>query len=245
MTSSEYLRIVRKHIPDVDFHQNHYARTLDEVIQDGSRWLDIGAGSRIHNGYGVPAPTTLANRCLEVVGLDFEAEHLKSNPSLSSFVIGGGDAMPFPECRFELITANMVLEHLENPQAVFAEVARTLVPGGKFVFVTPNRNHPLVRAASLILRPQTQRMIAHKFEGRPLEHIFPTYYRANTLRDIRTLAAQSGLVVDSLTVIRNIPFMSKPAFATWIECQFIRASNSPRLRALGADLIGVLSKPSR
>jgi SAM-dependent methyltransferase len=243
MNNPAYYRIIAECIPDVDFHQNLYAKQLADVISDGIRWLDVGAGSRLHNGYGVPSPKALASRCSEVIGLDFEAGHLAQNEALTRFVVGGGDAIPFPDNRFELVTANMVLEHVENPARIFAEIRRVLTPGGRFVFVTPNRNHPLVRGVSFFLRPTTQRMLAHRIEGRPLEHIFPTFYRANTVDAIRRLAMTTGLAEDTLSVVRNIPFLSRPKLATWLECQFIRATARPSLQGLGADIVGVLVKP--
>jgi ubiquinone/menaquinone biosynthesis C-methylase UbiE len=244
MSEATYVRIISECIPDVEFHQNVYAKRLAEVISAGMRWLDVGSGSRLHNGYGVPSPKELAARCREVIGLDFEREHLAQNEALSSFVVGGGDAIPFPDNRFELITANMVLEHLENPAAVFSEIHRVLTPGGRFVFVTPNKHHPLVRCVSLFLRPATQRVLAHRIEGRPLEHIFPTFYRANTVETIHTLATTTGFKAESVSIVRNIPFLTGPALATWLECQFIRATALPPLRGMGADIVGTLSKPA-
>lgn len=241
---SAYYGLIASIIPDVDFHQNHYARQLDRVVIDGARWLDVGAGSKIHDGYGVPTPTELASRCARVVGLDFEVEHLRRNMCLTEYAVGGADAIPFPTGSFDLVTANMVLEHLQFPVQVLREVARVLVPGGRFVFVTPNLNHPMVRVASIVLRPQTQRVLANRLESRPLEHVFPTFYRANTSHEIESLAVDSGLITESLEVVRNIPFLTRPSLATWLECHFIRACRHGVFRRLGADILGVLRKPT-
>jgi ubiquinone/menaquinone biosynthesis C-methylase UbiE len=237
-----YHQLVQRLIPDVDFHQNHYARLLEEELPTGARWLDIGAGTQIHNGYGVPSPKALAARCDEVVGVDLELEHLRQNPELTSYAHGSAESLPFDAGRFTFVTANMVLEHLERPAAVFAEIHRVLAPGGKFVFVTPNKNHPLPRLSAALLPPAVQRQIAHRIEGRPLEHIFPTFYRANTRSAIARLARDAGLQVRNLTVHRNIPFFSRPAAMVWLECQFIRVSRAPLLSGMGADLTGCLTK---
>jgi SAM-dependent methyltransferase len=242
--SSAYARILQRVIPDVDFHQNHYARLLDREIPDHARWLDLGAGTRLHNGFGVPTPEYIAARCSEVIGIDLEAEHLKQNRALTSFLSCSVEALPFGESRFDIVTANMVLEHLEHPAVVFAEVARVLAPGGKFLFVTPNRHHPFPRISAALLPPAVQRQIAHRIEGRPLEHIFPTHYLANTRADLVRLAREAQLQVGDVRILRNIPYFSRPVLMVWLECQMIRASRHPRLAGMGADLLGWMAKPS-
>jgi len=49
------------------------------------------------------------------------------------------DSLPLPEASFSAITAVEVIEHLENPRAVFRELARLLRPGGILVLSTPNQ----------------------------------------------------------------------------------------------------------
>jgi 2-polyprenyl-3-methyl-5-hydroxy-6-metoxy-1,4-benzoquinol methylase len=49
------------------------------------------------------------------------------------------DSLPLPEASFDAITAVEVIEHLENPRAVFRELERLLRPGGILVLSTPNQ----------------------------------------------------------------------------------------------------------
>ena len=53
------------------------------------------------------------------------------------FVRGDCHAMPFQDGRFDLVMCRSVLEHLEDPQAVFCEVARVLAPGAILCFLRP------------------------------------------------------------------------------------------------------------
>ena len=229
-------------IPGVGFHQNHYAQALAAHVPTGARWLDLGAGSQLHDGFDVPTPEALGTRAFHVVGADPVITHLAENPVLTRAVGASGDALPFADGSFDVVSANMVLEHLEHPDPVFREVARVLRPDGRFIFVTPNRNHPGIRLASLLLSAAARRRAAVRVESRDPQHVFPTFYRANTVRAIATLAARAGFQRAEVQVLRNIPFLRWPMAAVWLECQFIRATAWRPLQGLGADLLGVLQR---
>lgn len=240
---STYDRIARALIPDVDFHQNHYARTIGEIVSPGYDWLDLGAGSKMHDGYGVPSSEELASRAGFLIGIDLVVEHLRRNASLNAAVGGTGTSLPFRDASFDLVTANMVFEHLDDPLGVLVEVRRVLRPGGRLVFVTPNRLHPVFLFSSTFVPLEVQRRLAARIEGRAMEHIFPTFYRANSPGAIRGHAARAGLNVESLRVVRNLPFFRSPAPALVAECLFIRATAWGPLQVLGADLVCVLRRP--
>ena len=48
--------------------------------------------------------------------------------------------LPFTDASFDVVCAMDFLEHVEEPAAVVAEIARVLRPGGVFFFHTFNRN---------------------------------------------------------------------------------------------------------
>jgi SAM-dependent methyltransferase len=52
---------------------------------------------------------------------------------------GRGEALPFPDGAFDAVVTCLVLEHTDELDAVLAEVARVLEPGGRFVLFL---NHP-------------------------------------------------------------------------------------------------------
>ncbi len=60
---------------------------------------------------------------------------------------GRGESLPFPDASFDIVCCCDVLEHVDDPARVLAEIARTLRPGGIFFFDTVNRT----RASKLVL----------------------------------------------------------------------------------------------
>jgi hypothetical protein len=51
-----YSNFISRVIPEVEFHQNRYARELDSLVHSGCRWLDIVPGAGYTTG-GAERPT--------------------------------------------------------------------------------------------------------------------------------------------------------------------------------------------
>lgn len=239
---ASYDDIVRRVIPDVEFHQNRYARELGDIVAPGCRWLDIGAGGRVHWGWLGPPQEELVSRAQYVIGCDLLSEALASNRLLTASVAADAGCLPFSDGSFDLVSANMVLEHLPDPARVFTEVARVLAPAGRFLFVTPNRRHPAVWLFSTMIRPALRRRLAQWIEHRPPEDVFVTCYRANTQTAIRRLAVASSLRVGRLEVFRSYPILRRPPVAVFLEAVWIRALRWRLLGRFGSNLVGQLEK---
>jgi ubiquinone/menaquinone biosynthesis C-methylase UbiE len=202
-----YDDVIQRVIPEVEYHQNRYARGLAEVVQPGCRWLDLGAGTSLHGGWiGVKAED-LAGRAELFVGCDMAETHFAQNHLLAGATVADATHLPFSHDSFDLVTANMVLEHLENPDRVFSEIARVLSPGGHFVFVTPNLHSPIVWAASMVMSGSARKRLAHFVEGRDEEHIFHTFYRANSRPAIQKLCEGAALRVEKIDTFNPYPFL--------------------------------------
>jgi SAM-dependent methyltransferase len=178
-----------------------------------------------------------------VVGYDLVGDHLRRNDALTSAVVGTGEQLPFADETFDVVSANMVLEHLADPVPVLKEISRVLQPGGCFVFVTPNRSNPVIRAASLLLAPKLRRAWARLTERRADEHIFLTHYRANTRRALARVAERCGLVIDELAAFYSYPMIRRPAIAVALECLWLRGLMWLAPHSLGSNLIGCFRKP--
>jgi SAM-dependent methyltransferase len=227
----------------LEYHQQRYARALEGSAFTGCRWLDLGAGARLHGGWGDHRPAVVANVARYIVGCDVVTSHLRRHPNLTFRISAIGEHLPFPDNSFDLVTANMVLEHLEHPALVFQEVARILAPNGRFIFVTPNRGHPAVLTMSILFHPRWRRWLALMAERRMDEHIFRTYYKANTPGRIQQLARTAGLRVHELERFCSYPMTSRIPVLRHLERAWIAATDLRWGASLRSNLIGQLSKP--
>jgi SAM-dependent methyltransferase len=225
------------------FHQNRYAQALGELVRDGCSWLDIGAGTKLHDGWLGPSCAELAGRTAYLAGCDV-VEAVLEHPHLHDARVADAGQLPWPDGTFDLVSANMVVEHLTEPGVVFREIRRVLKPGGHFVFVTPNRWHPIIGSASILLPPPLRRWYAEHVEGRAATDVFITHYRCNTARTVRRLAESSKLdatVVE--TFISSAPLL--PGLAGRAEMRLAGLAARTRIgRALGTNLLGVLTRPA-
>lgn len=91
-----------------------------------ARALDVGAGR------GAVARALLAQGC-EVTVIDASPvmmERLKADhPAVTASAMDAAE-LTFPDGSFDLVTAGFVVQVLDDPAAVLAEIRRVLVPGG-------------------------------------------------------------------------------------------------------------------
>jgi SAM-dependent methyltransferase len=230
-------------VPASDFHQNRYAELLGEIVKPGDSWLDLGAGTHLHAGWTGPSQEHLAGRARLLVGCDLVRQHLTSNPFLAGKLLAMGEDLPFRADSFDVVSANMVIEHIEQPLRIFTEVRRVLRPGGRFVFGTPNRTHPVVLAASLALPAALRRALAHSVEGRKKEHVFVTFYRCNTPASIRRHGDTVGLRVRKLEAFSSFPFARGAGPLQKLEGAVITLARRERFAFLRSNLLACLERP--
>jgi SAM-dependent methyltransferase len=102
---------------------DHYAERLR-----GRRVMDLGCGT----GDSVDL-FRAADPAVEWVGVDVEespevAERVRTDAEFVSF---DGRRLPFDDASFDIVFCKQVLEHVEHPRELIAEVARVLRPGGQ------------------------------------------------------------------------------------------------------------------
>lgn len=209
-----------------------YADLVRAHLQPEARVLDVGCG----RGGLVEQ---LTHPLHQVVGVDPDwlslKEHRLTLPRAAAF----SHALPFANYSFDLIFASWVLEHLHHPQTDLAEIARVLKPGGVFVFITPNRHHPLVGLNRWMARfAQVQDKVVAKLYGRAAADTFPAFYCANTPSALTHLAQQNHLALTTLHTIIDPTYLAfTPALfrlMSWLET---RLAAQRRIH-----LVGIMTK---
>ena len=176
-----------------------------------------------------------------VYGVDVEDErpHIVGIPKF----ISDGKELPFSDGSFTLVTANSVVEHVTDPIALLSEIKRVLVPGGKFLFHTPNARYYMVAASRLLPRGVRSRL-THWITGRDADDIFPTYYRMNTTAQIQALADAAGFCVDAVDLVETSPQLGKLGSAVvWIEQGIIHLLARPAFENWRSNFIVCLTVP--
>ena len=222
--------------------QTRYYDALQRNVQPGRRWLDVGCGRQIVPDFAatLEEQRALASRMQMLVGMDVDSA-IHDHPLLQERVMGWGDALPFADGSFDLITANMVMEHVKDPTRILNEVRRVLRPGGRFLFHTPNYKFYLIFIASLI-PDAIKRKVIWLLERRAEEDVFPTHYRMNTSSRVRRLAAQGGFDVKEIEVGGSIGVFAALGPLGVLEIFVLRALSSRMLRDFNVTLIAVLVK---
>jgi 2-polyprenyl-3-methyl-5-hydroxy-6-metoxy-1,4-benzoquinol methylase len=104
----------------------------------GRAVLDAGCGV----GYG--SAMLAREGASEVVGVDLSDKAViaaaAGAPANATFLTGDVHALPFEDNRFDLVVCFEVIEHVEEQDAVIAELARVLAPGGILALSSPNRD---------------------------------------------------------------------------------------------------------
>jgi SAM-dependent methyltransferase len=110
------------------FQRHVAAYRLCAPLLPPGRVLDLGCG--VGHSYGELAPR-------ESVGVDLDPAALAGQERETH--VADMRRLPFPAASFASVIAVQSIEHVPDPEAVMAEVARVLEPGGLAVLVTPNR----------------------------------------------------------------------------------------------------------
>lgn len=238
-----YHGIQRVLAPKLEFSQASYERVLDRLIEPDTRWLDLGCGHQLLPAWRVERERELVQRCCQLTGLDYDLPALRRHASLTCRVRGNITDLPFRPDIFDLVTANMVVEHLSHPATQFRQIRRVLKPGGLFIFHTPNALGYSTLLARLV-PDSIKRKLIYLLDGRKQEDVFPTHYRANTRRRIATLAQSTGFEVMKVHMIVSSALSAMILPLAVFELVWIRLLMTAPLQGLRTNMIVQLRRPA-
>ncbi len=212
-----------------------FRRAVEAECTPLSVALDVGAGR------GAPPAVNVRGRVAKVIGVDV-ADDVLHNPNLDERHVGSVEAMPYlPDASVDVAYARYVAEHLERPTAALTELRRVLRPGGRLVFITPNKRHYVPAIASRLGLGLHRALNA--LRGRAPEDTFPTVYALNTTEDIHRIGREAGF-----TQIEVCSFEAQPNYLTFHPSLFVagvlyeRVVNAaPRLAPLRGSLLARLT----
>jgi len=238
-----YWRMRDRITPGLEYTQAVYERVLARAVNGETCWLDLGCGHQILPPWRLEEELQLARSAKRVVGADYDLASLKAHVSIRERVRSDIERLPFRAETFDLVTANMVVEHVADPERLLKEVWRILKPGGRFIMHTPNRRGYNTVAARLLpefVKPR----LALLLSGRPEADVFRTYYRLNSERTLRQLAGRAGFSAVSVDyLVSDAQLVIVPPLAA-VELLLIRALMTRPFRRLRMYLIAELQKPA-
>jgi SAM-dependent methyltransferase len=205
-------------------HTEVEAEMLRQALGPRSSVLEAGCGRT----------TRLADfrdRIDRLVGTDLDESGGRANAALDEFVVADlCGTLPFEAGVFDLVYANFVVEHLEQPALAFAEWHRVLKPGGSVILLTSNRTNPLMAAGRLV--PQRVRTAVKRLgPGAVARDVFPARYRANTPAVLTRLLGGAGFAPVSVVFVATLHRYAgrrRLAAATLREAEHVLP---PRLRS--------------
>src|SRR5439155_24536357 len=98
--------------PQLRSSQYTYYAKLRGLLTDTSRWLDLGCGHQVFADWMTDEQREVVDKCGTVVGMDLDWQGLREHSGIQEKVFGDLARLPFRPASFDVISANMVMEHV-------------------------------------------------------------------------------------------------------------------------------------
>jgi 2-polyprenyl-3-methyl-5-hydroxy-6-metoxy-1,4-benzoquinol methylase len=198
------IRVVRRPVPAEFKHYGSaetmeplYAQVMREAASmipvpwDNAVVLDVACGRRQY------VVDHLWNQARVRVGADISFDAIAANTGVKA-ACADMYALPFRSESCDVVVSLDTIEHAATPDRFLDEVTRVLRPNGSAVLITPNLvgYHAMVAKA---IGNFGAELVWRVLKGRSLP--FDLFYRANTIRRLRALAAPRQLRVENVVYV--------------------------------------------
>jgi len=160
--------------------------------------LDAGCGHNSGISYKL-------NQKITLIGTDIVYKDIRNNKEIDSGFVSNLDYVPLKDKSVDIIFSNMVYEHLNAPDKFYSELNRILKPGGHVVFSTPCI-YNIVVVINRLVPDSVSKKLGSALTDEDEEDIFPTFYRANSIRKIRKLGKTNGFKEIDLIMYQPPPY---------------------------------------
>jgi SAM-dependent methyltransferase len=165
------------------------------LLQPSFTVLDIGCGQGRHtNGQRPPIQRRLRSFegiCERVIGIDVDPA-ARDNPLIDEFrLLDPAAPWPLADASVDLAVSDYGLEHVDDPDAFFAECRRVIRPGGYLCMRTTNA----MSYFGLAVRFTPERIHASIIQRAYVQHrqpAAPATYRCNTVGVVRRTLDRHG-----------------------------------------------------
>jgi len=112
----------------------------------------------------------------DVIGLDISDEMISCSRARSkkvgleaTFVLGDAQRLPFEDESLDLVVGMRAIHHFAEMRHFFSEVHRVLKPGGRAIFVEPQKKNPIVEFNRKVLHPECRTENEHPLVRKDIE----------------------------------------------------------------------------
>jgi ubiquinone/menaquinone biosynthesis C-methylase UbiE len=188
-------------------------------------WLDVGCGWHLDFAWELEREEAMVKKA-RVVGIDPDWQAVARHRTIAKRTVGFVERLPFRDQCFDMVTANVVVEHLKYPALAFTEIFRVLRSGGCFIFRTPSARSYFVAIARLLPQSLKVWLASKVIQDREPADIYPAHYRANTTVMIGEICKLAGFRKLEITVTRaqgvlgKLPILRRAERATMAALGF-------------------------
>ena len=202
---------------DIDGTIHFYLR-VNALLQNAFTVLDIGCGRGAYQDDPCRIRREMRifkDKCRRVIGIDTDKSGA-GNPFIDEFRLITCDGWPLQDASVDLMICDQVLEHVRQPETFFSECGRVLKVGGYLCFRTANSLGYVALIAKMLPNRFHSKVSARAQFGRKNEDVFPTYYRCNTIRKIRSYMKNIGFDGYVYTYEAEPSYLEFSKFAYWL-----------------------------